>query len=949
MRLINNCFLSLLKRRFPHYDLADFESGKVRTLKSVGTILLGIAFLWFGMAEPAWAERRVALVIGNGSYAHAPTLKSPLNDAEDVAAALKALRFDVMQGTDLNGADVRKLAKKFAKKSRGAAVVLFYYSGHSVQFHRKNYLMPVDAALKDESKIESDLVPVKVVLAGMDSKAKTRLVFLDTGWRNPLAANLAKRLKGRKDAIGPGLAREDTGIGGFIAFAAQPQAVVPDTKGRNSAFTAALLKEIGSSGLDIAALMRRVRAAVVAATDGKQVPWDQSSLIRRFAFEGDPAEPADKTRNKVAGKKLNPCDALAAHPQDPDAVAPGIGIGKISPKKAIRACRAAVKKEPDTRRFIFQLARALLAAGEFAEAKSWLEKAAAKEHGPSMHRIASLYQNGLVFAGGTRLPHDAGAALDWYKRASETGYGPSMTNIGWLYMEGRGVKKDEKEAANWFLKAAEAGNVPGMKAIAQMYLKGVGVPKDEAKASKWLVRAGKKPSPVGTAGKEADLNLVTSALPEEKADENSPRYKQLVKTCNALAPHASDWLRTKSGQPIARVDARVTGKACYQAGQIRRTADITFQVGRALRLLGKPAKIDKLWETAANDNHIQAMHGLGLLHQEGKLVKQDHAKALEWFKKSADAGYAPSMTEIGIHHSRGFGVPRNDEESVHWYRKGAKAGDPIGMYNLANRYAAGRGIEQDLAQAAHWYLKSAEAGDIDAMNNIAVYYDNGRGVPKNEAEALKWYGKAVKGGSIAANYNLGLMYWNGNGTSKDRDKAGPLFVKAADNGHGRNALYFAGRAFLYGHGVEKNAKTAITYLTRSDKAGHPNAAFFLGVIYDKGMGVEKNHDKAFKWFKKAADAGDGEAAFSVGYYYDKGLSVRLSYKNAAKYLYRAISKGDDRALKMLSEKPKQWKRQTRKALQDLMRKSGHYKGRVDGKYGRGTIEALNRLAGKGNG
>lgn len=891
----------------------------------------------------------MALVIGNGSYAHAPAVKSPLNDAEDVAAALKTLRFDVLLGTDLNGADVRKLAKRFAKKSKGAAVVLFYYSGHSVQFHGKNYLMPVDAALKEESKIESDLVPVKVVLGSMDGKAKTRLVFLDTGRRNPLAVTFAERLGARKDAIGAGLAREESGVGGFMAFSGQPQTEVPDTEGRNNAFTAALLKEIATPGLDVAALMRRVRGAVVAATDGKQIPWDQSSLLSGFSFVAKPAETAGKSKKKVATKKLNPCDALAAHPQDPDAVTPGISIGKINPRKAIRACRAAVKKQPDSRRFIFQLARALLADGEFAEAKSWLEKAAAKEHGPSMHRIASLYQNGLVFAGGTRLPRDAGAALDWYKRASKTGYGPSMTNIGWLYMEGRGIEKDEKEAASWFLKAAEAGNVPGMKAIAQMYLKGVGVPKDEAKASKWLLRAGKKPSGDVAGAKEADLNLVTSALPEEKADENSPRYKQLVKTCNALAPHPSDWLRTKAGQSVATIDARVTGKACYQAGQIKRTAAITFQVGRALRLLGKPAKIDKLWETAANDNHVQAMHGLGLLYQEGKLVKTDYAKALGWFKKSAEAGYAPSMTEIGIHHSRGFGVPRNDEESVNWYRKGAEAGDPIGMYNLANRFAAGRGTQQDLAQAAQWYLKSAEAGDVDAMNNIAVYYDNGRGVPRNETEALKWYGKAVQGGSIAANYNLGLMYWNGSGTPKDRDKAGPLFVKAADNGHGRNALYFAGRAYLKGHGVEKNTKTAITYLRRSDKAGHPNAAFFLGLIYDKGLGVEKNHAKAFRWFKKAADAGDGEAAFSVGYYYDKGLSVRLSYRNAAKYLYRAISKGDDRALKMLSEKPKQWKRQTRKALQDLMRKSGHYKGRVDGKYGAGTIEALNRLAGKGNG
>ena len=49
----------------------------------------------------AVAETRVALVIGNGAYKHAPALANPKNDAEGMATALKGLDFDMLAGTDL--------------------------------------------------------------------------------------------------------------------------------------------------------------------------------------------------------------------------------------------------------------------------------------------------------------------------------------------------------------------------------------------------------------------------------------------------------------------------------------------------------------------------------------------------------------------------------------------------------------------------------------------------------------------------------------------------------------------------------------------------------------------------------------------------------------------------------------------------------------------------------
>jgi uncharacterized caspase-like protein len=96
---------------------------------------------------PAAAEKRVALVIGNAAYQHAPPLKNPSNDATDIAAKLRELGFDVVEGIDLGKRDMEKRIRAFAEQLNGADVGLFYYAGHGLQVNQKNFLAPVDAEL----------------------------------------------------------------------------------------------------------------------------------------------------------------------------------------------------------------------------------------------------------------------------------------------------------------------------------------------------------------------------------------------------------------------------------------------------------------------------------------------------------------------------------------------------------------------------------------------------------------------------------------------------------------------------------------------------------------------------------------------------------------------------------------------------------------------------------
>jgi tetratricopeptide (TPR) repeat protein len=228
---------------------------------------------------PAQRERRVALVVGNGTYQNAPVLPNPRNDAADIAATLRKLGFDVIDGHDLDRREMEKKIREFSRKIENADLALFYYAGHGLQVTGKNYLVPIDAKLEREGDLSFEAIDVDVVLQQLENGPRANLVFLDACRNNPLARNLARSLNVRSSAVGMGLASMQGGIGTMIVYATQPNNVALDGEGRNSPFTAALLAHLPDPGVDISIMLRRVRADVIRATNQKQVPWDHSSLV----------------------------------------------------------------------------------------------------------------------------------------------------------------------------------------------------------------------------------------------------------------------------------------------------------------------------------------------------------------------------------------------------------------------------------------------------------------------------------------------------------------------------------------------------------------------------------------------------------------------------------------------------------------------------------------------
>ncbi|RWE78553.1 caspase domain-containing protein [Mesorhizobium sp.] len=267
-----------------------------------------LVLLFVAISGQATAEKRVALVIGNSAYQHAVQLANPKNDSSDMNAKLQGLGFEVVSGQDLDLAGMRRTVREFLEKLDGADMALFFYAGHGLQVNGNNYMVPVDAELSGYNDLDFEALPMDLVLSAMERTAKVNLIFLDACRDNPFAEKLSRSLGTRSGSVSRGLARLGSGVGTLIAFATQPGNVAMDGAGRNSPFTAALVAHLGTPGQDITRELIDVRRDVLAATEGKQVPWENSSLTGEVVLK--PLATESKVASVPAPKSTSPDSAV---------------------------------------------------------------------------------------------------------------------------------------------------------------------------------------------------------------------------------------------------------------------------------------------------------------------------------------------------------------------------------------------------------------------------------------------------------------------------------------------------------------------------------------------------------------------------------------------------------------------------------------------------------------
>ncbi|WP_022948426.1 caspase family protein [Methylohalobius crimeensis] len=221
-------------------------------------------------------ERRTALVLGNGDYRIAP-LDNPVNDARDMAATLERLGFEVDLRLNLDRKGIRAAMREFGEKLAQGGVGLFYYAGHGVQIAGRNYLVPLGTEIHAADEVIDEAVDAGLVMRKMESAGNpVNIVILDACRDNPFVRSYR--------SLERGLAKMEGPLGSLIAYATAPGDTALDGEGRNGVYTQHLLEAMTRPGLTLEQVFKRVRNGVRRQTDGRQIPWEESSLTGDFYF-----------------------------------------------------------------------------------------------------------------------------------------------------------------------------------------------------------------------------------------------------------------------------------------------------------------------------------------------------------------------------------------------------------------------------------------------------------------------------------------------------------------------------------------------------------------------------------------------------------------------------------------------------------------------------------------
>lgn len=255
-----------------------------------------------GMRQPDLPtnQRRIALVIGNSRYTSGP-LRNPENDAQVVSKALKETGFHVLTYTNLNQKDMKKAIRAFGDALVPGGVAMFYYSGHGIQIKGSNYLIPINADIRNEGDVELEAVDANYVLNAMDvAKSRVNIVVLDACRDNPLPREVRSAARG--------LAQMNAPVGTIIAFSTSPGSVASDGTGQYGLYTQEFVKNVLTPDLPVESVFKKTLSGVKRLSDGNQIPWTSYSIEGDFYFL-----PTSTTDNAVIPP--NEDDKTAASPE----------------------------------------------------------------------------------------------------------------------------------------------------------------------------------------------------------------------------------------------------------------------------------------------------------------------------------------------------------------------------------------------------------------------------------------------------------------------------------------------------------------------------------------------------------------------------------------------------------------------------------------------------------
>jgi hypothetical protein len=252
----------------------------IRRLMSAAAIFGGAILAMVLASDNAWADKRVALVVGNSSYQTVPQLPNPSRDASAVAQMFRDAGFDTVDVLlNVGNLEFKRAIRKFETTADQADIAVVYYAGHGLEIGGNNYLIPVDARLASDRDADDEAIPLERLVSSADGAKRLRLIILDACRDNPFVGTMRKERKAATRGISSGLGKvEPTSTDTLIAYAARAGSTADDGDGAHSPFTTAVLKDLPIPGLDVRLAFGRVRDEVLKSTGNRQEPFVYGSL-----------------------------------------------------------------------------------------------------------------------------------------------------------------------------------------------------------------------------------------------------------------------------------------------------------------------------------------------------------------------------------------------------------------------------------------------------------------------------------------------------------------------------------------------------------------------------------------------------------------------------------------------------------------------------------------------
>ena len=768
------------------------KRGALAALARAATIAILVGLPQFSMAAPAHAERRVALVVGNATYAHAPVLRNPVQDATEVGSLLKSLDFDVTTVINADKVGLETAIRRFSGTLENADVALFYYSGHAFQVSDRNYLVPTSAEITGPRDLNLDTFALQDIRAAMRrGGARVQILFLDACRDNPFGEALA----GPAKLLTRGLAPIDVPTGSLVVYSTSPGQAALDGTGRLSPFTDAFTHYATEPKLEIRQVLTRVRTDVSRTTDNRQVPWDDSSLTSDFYLVPPKPAPVFDHALRVtigAGTQERPLNLPA--PAQPEG-------GPVT---------IVVSRPPSAGRL--KVGERIVAANDTLSDRDFATLSYAASGNVSTDSFAIDVQDawGNVEHGTVSLLVEQGepahATTDQaqvpdvqdsvFKAVSLIGLGPNLA-----FTATAGPKARDGD----LLELAE--DVPlGQLLLGDRVLE-QGRRIDAADLTRLAFNA-----PIGSAGRHIDLDF----RPVQRGLAPLIRIgiDLALTDCDRLAGDRLDSQGVSDGVLTGQIETAAALPACQTAAAARPgVARFTYQLGRIYSALARNGDALTAYRTAADLGHtralwalgnhdeysqppdfargkdeleraaaagdVYAIHSLGLVYFEGRGVSKDIAKARDLFEQAARVGHTFAMNSLGRMYETGEGAAQDPAMARRYWEESAKRGDMYGIDNLGFAYLDGTGVEKDGAKALAYFKQASELGHPEAPNNIGRLYVLGLGVPVDFKEARKWDRVGADRGDGWAAFNLAELNRLGRGAPADPAVAAYYYARAA--------------------------------------------------------------------------------------------------------------------------------------------------------------------------